>query len=144
MKDQNSTQETVYSLTKQKEWLSPLENKDCSCSWLFLMLWYLHLMLITKAESSGSGYLSSGSSITSLTENSLSPRIAAPFVLKPFYHIKGAFSGTGALLASTWLQSWAASPDPSVYNKQESDHGYARRCEIILTGSMAFNTLIYV
>lgn len=130
MKDQNSTQETVCSLREQKEWPSPLEDKDCSCSWLFLMLWHLQLMLITKAESSSSGYLSSGSSTTSLTENSLSAHIAALFMLKPLYHIQGALSGTRALLASTWPQSWAASPNPSVYNEQESDHGYARRGEL--------------
>ena len=60
------------------------KTKTCSCSWLFLMLWYLHLMLITKAESNSSGYLSSWRGTTSPTENPLIPHIAVLFVLKPF------------------------------------------------------------
>jgi len=87
MKDQNSTQETVCSLPEQKESPSPThawKTKTCSCSWLFFVLWYLHLMLITKAESNSCGYLSSRRDTTSPTANPLSSCRAVLFVLKPF------------------------------------------------------------
>lgn len=136
----------MCSLPEQKEWPSPMcawKTKTCFCPWLFLMLWYIHLMLIAQDESNSSGYLSSGSRTTSPTKNPLCPCTAVLFELKLTSKVGPWDQGSSLSFHSTRSQTWDAFPDSAVHNKQESDRDCSRIGKVIQTCSVTIKTLMY-